>query len=219
MNIPVRICGLQVKRVLLLATAVTLFLAVLVPYLGQGLAEEAQPVKIVVHGMEVASDFPPIMMSDRVYLPDRFVADILGYPFQWEQKIRTVRMGIPQEGMDMVSELPPYTGAALNEPVIIKVKSYPSGFAIDRNNTVRWNLHGVVDKVTFSYGMPDGQQEDSVGFRLLKDGKIVAEEIVTRENGLKNFTFDVSGVQVLTVKQADEQPGGALINPRGYTKI
>ncbi|OPY56009.1 MAG: hypothetical protein A4E55_02330 [Pelotomaculum sp. PtaU1.Bin035] len=216
MKIPVKVCGLPVNRVILLVAAATLFMAVLVPCSGQGLAEETQPVRVVVHGIEVSGGFPAVMMSDRVYLPDLFVAGILGYPFQWEPKTRTVRMGVPQDGVDMVSGLPAYTGAALAEPVIIKAKSYSNGFAIDGNNTVRWNLHGVVDRVTFSYGMTDGQQEDSVGFNLLQDGKVTAGENVSKADGLKEFSFDVGGVYVLTVKQPDGQAGGVLIDPRGF---
>jgi hypothetical protein len=194
--------------------AMVLALAVLVPGSGRSLAQENQPVTVVVHGIEMAGDIPPIMMSGRVYLPDRFVADILGYPFKWEPKTRSVRMGVPQSGVDMAGELPAYTGKSLARPVKVKAKSYAVGFEIDQKNTVRWSLKGIIDSVAFSFGMPDGHRGNSVGFTLLADGKIVAEESVHKEDGLKKFTFNVSGVKVLTVKYHDGS-GGVLINPLG----
>ncbi|GBF32631.1 hypothetical protein DCCM_0827 [Desulfocucumis palustris] len=216
MKVPVGISVPKLNRPLMpaMVIAVVLALAVLVPGSGRGLAQENQPVTVVVHGIEVAGDIPPIMMSGRVYLPDRFVADILGYPFKWEPKTRSVRMGIPQAGVEMVGELPAFTGKSLASPVKVKAKSYAAGFKIDEKNIVRWSLKGIIDSVTFSFGMPDGQRGQSVGFTLLADGKIVAQEIVNKEDGLKKFTFNVSGVKVLTVKYHDG-PGGVLINPRG----
>jgi|AGTN01.2.fsa_nt_gi Copper amine oxidase N-terminal domain./NPCBM/NEW2 domain. len=215
MKVPVRIFAPKLNKALMPAMAMVLALAVLAPGSGRALAEENQPVTVVVHGIEVTSDIPPIMMRGRVYLPDRFVADILGYPFKWEPKTRSMRMGVPQAGVDMVGELPAYTGKPLARPGKVKSKSYAAGFEIDAKNTVRWSLKGMIDSVTFSFGMPDGHRGGSVGFTLLADGKIVAEESVYKENGLKKFTFNVSGVKILTVKYYDN-PGGILINPQGY---
>ena len=216
MKVPVRISVPKLNKALIpaMAMAMVLALAVLVPGSGSGLAQENQPVTVIVHGLEVAGDIPPIMMSGRVYLPDRFVAEILGYPFKWEPKTRSVRMGVPQAGVDMVGEMPAFTGKSLARPVKVKAKSYANGFEIDQKNTVRWSLKGIIDSVAFSFGMPDGQRGTSVGFKLLADGKIIAGESVNKEDGLKKFTFNVSGVKVLTVKYNDG-PGGVLINPRG----
>lgn len=198
-----------------LVVAMFIFLAIFVPNSGQGLAQEIQPVTVVVHGIEVASDTPPIVMSKRVFLPDWFVADILGYPFKWEAKTRSVRVGIPQSGVDLVRELPAYTGKALGRSVKVQAVSCPSGYEINEKNTVRWSLHGVIDSVTFKFGMPDGHRGKSVGFQLLLDGNTVAEEIVNRDDGLKEFNFEVNNAKVLTVKYHG-QPGGVLVNPRGF---
>lgn len=192
-----------------------MFLAILVSGSGQGLAQKIQPVTVVVHGIEVASDIPPIVMSKRVFLPDRFVADILGYPFKWEPKTRSVRMGVPQSGVDMVREWPAFTGKALGRSVKVQAASCPLAYEINEKNTVRWSLHGVIDSVSFKFGMPDGHRGKSVGFKVLLDGNIIAEEIVNREDGLKEFTYDVSGAKVLTVRYNDRS-GGVLVNPRGY---
>lgn len=204
----------KLNKIFFLVFVTALLLTAPIAGYGPGLAEE-KPVTIIIHGVEIAGKNPPIMMSNRVFLPDQFVADILGYPFKWEPKTRSVRMGVPPTGVEMVRELPAFCGKSLATPVKVRAKSYAGGFKIDGKNTVRWSIKGVLDSVTFSFGLPDGHKGKSVGFKLLADGKIVAEETVDRDEGLKEFTFDVSNVKVLTVKYNDT-PGGVLINPRGY---
>jgi hypothetical protein len=203
------------KRLIRLVAVLVTLLAIFVPGSGQGLAQEIQSVTVFVHGLEVASDIPPIVMSERVFLPDQFVAGILGYPFKWEPKTRSVRVGVPPAGLDMVRELPPFTGKAPGRAVKVQAVSYPLAYAVNEKNSVRWSLQGVIDSVTFNFGMPDGHRGKSVGFKLLLDGNTLAEGIVNRDEGLKEYTFDVSGAKVLTVKYND-QPGGVLVNPRGY---
>lgn len=217
MQVPLRLSVSKASKLHLLAVAVAaaLFPAVLATGAGLCPAQESRPVTVFVHGVEVACDIPPLVMNERVFMPDQFVYNILGYPFIWEPKTRSMRIGVPQSGVDMVRELPAYTGKTLAGGIKVKAVSYPSGYAIEGKDAVRWSLHGVMDRVTFSFGMPDGHREKSVGFQLLADGVVIAEETVSKEEGLKEFDFPVNKVKVLTVKSHD-RPGGVLVNPRGY---
>lgn len=178
-------------------------------------AQVTQPVKIVIHGMEVASDVPAIMMSSRVFVPDQFLAEILGYPVKWDAKKRGVIVGVPESGIDLVRTMPAYTGTELKKPVKFEAENYAYGYELTPKNVVRWNLKGIFDTVTFSFGIPDGKKASSAGIAVVADGKTIAEEIITKSDGLKELSYNVTDVKILTVKYHKES-GGVMVNPRAY---
>lgn len=178
-------------------------------------AQVTQPVKIVIHGMEVASDVPAIMMSSRVFVPDQFLAEILGYPVKWDAKKRGVIVGVPESGIDLVRTMPAYTGTALKRPVKFEAENYAYGYELTPKNDVRWNLKGIFDTVTFSFGIPDGKKMSSASMAVVADGKTIAEEIIAKSDGLKELSYNVADVKILTVKYHKEQ-GGVMVNPWAF---
>jgi hypothetical protein len=193
------------------ATAGLLFM-LLVGSLSGALAQVNQPVKVIVHGVQVASDVPAIIMGQRVFMPDLFVSEILGYPLEWNPKNRSVTVGVPAAGISLASKMPAYTGKPLKSPVKIEGKSYAQGYELTKNEAVRWNLKGLFDQLTFGFGLPDNQRTSKAGFTVWLDGKALAQETVTKNDGLKSFRFNVTDGQILTLKYYQE-PGGIIINP------
>jgi len=175
-------------------------------------AQVTQPVKVIVHGVQVTSDVPAIIMGQRVFMPDWFVSEILGYPIKWNPKNRSVTIGVPATGISLASKMPAYTGKQIKSPVKIDGKSYAQGYILTKNEAVRWNLKCLFDQVTFGFGLPDNQRMSKVGFTVLLDGKALAQETVTKNDGLKGFRFNVTDGQILTIKYYQE-PGGIIINP------
>ncbi|MHB8170838.1 MAG: NPCBM/NEW2 domain-containing protein [Thermincolia bacterium] len=204
------------KSKVLLIIVIALVLAVSASILTPVLAQE-KPVTIYVHGMEVTSEVPAFIMNGRTYLPATFVNDILNINFTWDPKTRTViRMGVPQSGINMIKDLPAFTGKEMGGSFKVKGVTYSKGYKITSKNEIRWNLKGLFDRVTFSFGIPDGAYlKGDVGFTVLADGQKIAEETVDKDDKLKEFSFDVTGVNVLTIKPY-KQEGGVLFNPRLY---
>lgn len=193
------------------ATAGLLFM-ILVGSIPGALAQIDQPVKVIVHGVQVTSDVPAVIMGQRVFMPDWFVSEILGYPIKWNPKNRSVTIGVPAAGISLVSKMPAYTGKQLKSPVKIEGKSYAQGYELTKNEAARWNLKGLFDQLTFGFGLPDNQRMSKAGFTVLLDGKALAQETVTKNDGLKPFRFNVTEGQILTLKYYQE-PGGIIINP------
>jgi hypothetical protein len=211
-----KIVGSRFIRILLLVMVLVLAIVASASILTPGLAQD-KPVTIYVHGMEVISDVPVFIMNGRTYLPANFVNEILNVNFTWDPKTRSViRTGAPQSGVNLTNDLPPFTGKALEQPVKVKKVSYTKGYKLTPKNEIRWNLKGLFDRLTFSFGIPDSAYlKGEAGFTVLADGEKIAEETVEKDDGLKEFTFDVTGINVLTVKSY-QQEGGVLVNPRLY---
>ena len=194
------------------AAAAGLLLMMLVFSFSGALAQVTQPVKVNVHGVQVTSDVPAIIMGQRVFMPDWFVSQILGYPLKWNPKNRSVTIGVPAAGISLVSKMPAYTGKQLKSPVKIEGKSYAQGYELTKNEAVRWNLKSLFDQLTFGFDLPDNQRMGKAGFTVLLDGKALAQETVTKNDGLKGFRFNVTDGQILTIRYYQE-PGGIIINP------
>lgn len=212
-----KIVGSGLSRIRLLIMVIVLAMVALAFILTPGLAQEKPVTTIYVHGMEVISDVPIFIMNGRTYLPANFVNDLLNINFTWDPKTRTViRMGVPQSGISLTSDLPAFTGKALEQPVKVKKVSYTKGYKITKKNEIRWNLKGLFDRLTFSFGIPDSAYiKGEAGFTILADGEKIAEETVEKDSGLQEFSIDVTGINVLTVKSY-QQEGGVLVNPRLY---
>ena len=202
------------KRKVLLSIVIALALAVSASILTPVLAQE-KPVTIYVHGMEVTSEVPAFIMNGRTYLPATFVNDILSVNFSWDPKTRTViRMGVPQSGINMTKDLPAFTGKEIGKSFKVKGVTYSKGYKVAPKNEIRWNLKGLFDRITFSFGIPEGAYlKGDVGFAVFADGQKIAEETIDNDEKLKEFSFDVTGVNVLTIKPY-KQEGGVLFNPK-----
>lgn len=95
-----------------------------------GVTYANQVIKLIVEGKEIATDQPPFMKNGRTFVTVRFVAEALGYPVKWDEKLQSVIVGTPPEGIDLVNELKPYTnkGKKITTPVKITGISYNKGF-------------------------------------------------------------------------------------------
>ncbi|GBF32635.1 hypothetical protein DCCM_0831 [Desulfocucumis palustris] len=185
----------------------------------EGVAEEAtsRPLTVIVDNVETTSDVPVINKGGRIYVPVRFLAESLGYPVDWVEEENTVYIGIHPSGTDMVGELPAFTGRKIKQPVKISAIGYPKGYALVPGalGDVRWKLNGRYLTVTFSMGVPDSQSGDTAEFTVIADGKTLAKEKISKDDGLKEFNYSVKGVNEFTVSCGSGK-GGALICPRGH---
>lgn len=182
-----------------------------------GVTYASQVIKLIVDGKEIATDQPPFIKNGRTFVPVRFVAEALGYPVTWDEKKQSVIIGTPPEGIDLVNELKPYTnkGEKITNPVKVTGISYNKGFTFPSglSDEIYWNLGGGFKTLTFNYGCLDDENygADFSPIVVTADGKELERTDVYRNQGLREFSFDVTGVKILTF---DGAASGALVNPR-----
>ena len=185
----------------------------------EDVAEEepaSRPLTVIVDGVETTSDVPVINKGGRIYVPVRFLAESLGYPVEWDEEKGMVYIGIRPSGTDMVDELSAFTGRKIKQPVKISAIGYPKGYVLATGalGDVRWKLNGRYLTVAFSMGVPDNQRGDTTEFIVMADGKTLAREKISKDDGLKEFNYSVKGVKEFMVSCGSGK-GGALICPRG----
>lgn len=180
-----------------------------------GTAYGQQSVRLVINGRDVAADVPPFIMDGRTFVPIRFVAEALNLPVKFDPQANAVYIGIPPEGVDLVTDLPPFKFKSDAEVITnLKVSgiTYNRGFEIG-SGAIYWNLGNRYRTLTFSAGCPDSWRYGSELTIYGDDKKLGVVKQPYPSDGLKTFTFDVSGVNILII----EGQGGyitAIINPR-----
>jgi hypothetical protein len=185
----------------------------------EDVAEEeatSRPLTVIVDNVETTSDVPVINKGGRIYVPVRFLAESLGYPVAWDEEKSTVYIGIRPSGTDMVDELTAFTGRKIKQPVKISAIGYPKGYVLATGalGDVRWKLNGRYLTVAFGMGVPDNQSADAAEFTVMADGKTLAKEKISKDDGLKEFNYSVKGAKEFTVSCGSGK-GAALICPRG----
>lgn len=186
----------------------------------EDVAEEeptSRPLTVIVDNVETTSDVPVINKGSRIYVPVRFLAESLGYPVEWDEEKSTVYIGMRPSGTDMVDELTAFTGRRIKQPVKISAIGYPKGYVLATGalGNARWKLNGRYLTFAFSMGVPDNQSGDTTEFTVIADGKTLAKEKISKDDGLREFNYSVRGVNEFTVSCGSGK-GGALICPRGH---
>ncbi len=76
------------KKIVCLATIFLLFLT--------GIAFASNPIKLIINGVEVKSDVPPIVQNGRTLVPVRVISEVLGYNVLYDDLTQTVTVTAPQ---------------------------------------------------------------------------------------------------------------------------
>lgn len=181
---------------------------------GEGVS--TRPLTVIVDNIETTSEVPVIHKGGRIYVPVRVLSESLGYPVQYVGEQKTVYIGVRPAGADLVDELTTIVGRKIKEPVSIGGIGYVKGYILAPGAFFepRWHLDGRYQTITFSFGIPDNQAEDATEFTVKVDNdKTVARVKISKDEGLKEFNFNVKGANVLTVSCTGGK-GGALVSPR-----
>ncbi|OIQ59772.1 hypothetical protein MOTE_10280 [Moorella thermoacetica] len=181
--------------------------------------QAAPSIRLVVDGREVVCNVPPFIKDGRTFVPLRFVAEALGYPVKWDEQNWTVYIGVPPEGMDLVTDLKPFRSSEVkllsSSPVTITGIQYNHGYRCDYGE-IYWNLSGKFKTLTFLTGCPDNSTLDSSDeIRIYGDGKLIGKAPpLSPSDGIKEYSFDVSGVRILQINSSIWDGAVTLINPR-----
>lgn len=187
---------------------------------GSESATPPNPLKVVVNDKEIYSDVPVVIRGGRLFLPVRFLAESLDLPVDWDAATRTVYIGARPTGVDLVRELPVASGLLIKNPVKIKGVGYPTGYILSDSlyNNLEWNFNKRYHNITFGFGVADNSKNRTAGFEVIADGRRVGRETVTKDDGLKEFSYNIKGVKVLVIK-SNGGAGGAVINPRALKNV
>ncbi|OPY56005.1 MAG: hypothetical protein A4E55_02326 [Pelotomaculum sp. PtaU1.Bin035] len=177
-------------------------------------APASKPLTVIMNGAATSSDVPVLQMGSQIYVPVRFLAQSLNYPVEWDGAHSTVYIGMRPLGTDLVEELVPLTGGRIEQPVKIGAIGYPKGYYLEPlpYTDVRWKLDGRYHTVVINMGVPDNSSEDTAEFEITADDDTIAAEILSKDDGLKDFSYNVSGVAELKVSCVSGK-GCALISP------
>jgi hypothetical protein len=178
------------------------------------------PLKVVVNDKETYSDVPVVIRGGRLFLPVRFLAESLDLPVDWDAATRTVYIGARPTGIDLVRELPVASGSLIKTPVKIKGVGYPTGYILNDSlyNNLVWNFNQRFQNITFGFGVADNSKNGTAGFEVIADDRKLGKETVTKDDGLKEFSYNIKGVKVLIIKSYGGA-GGAVINPRALKNV
>lgn len=179
-------------------------------------APPSRPLTIIIDGQETTSDQPIIIKGTRIYVPLRFVSEALGYPIKWDNSTKTAYIGARYVGTDLVDKKPARTGVKIKQPAKVGGVGYPKGYILGPSafHEVSWDLGGRFNHFTFNFGVPDNNQTDTAGFTVVADGrKKLGEKVISKDDGLKEFSFGAKGVNTVTVKSY-KQAGGVVVSPR-----
>lgn len=179
-------------------------------------APPSRPLTVIIDGEETTSDQPIIVKGTRIYVPLRFVTEALGYPIQWDNSTKTAYIGARYVGTDLVDKKPARTGVKIKQPVKVGGIGYPKGYILGPSafHQISWDLGGRFNHLTFNFGVPDNNQVDTAGFTVMADGrKKLGEKVISKDDGLKEVSFGVKGVNTVTVKSY-KQAGGVVVSPR-----
>lgn len=173
-----------------------------------------KPLTVIMGGAKTTSDVPVINIGSQIYVPVRFMAESLGLPVDWDSENKTVYIGVRPAGTDMVEELPPFRGRKIEQPVKISAIGYPKGYILDPSpyTEVCWKLDERYRTVKINLGVPDNMKDDTAEFEVKADGSAIATEKLSKDDGLKEFNYNVSGVKEFTVSCLSGE-GIALICP------
>ena len=89
---------MRVKRLWLAALSI---LAIFV--LATSVAETATAIQLIINGMEVHSDVPPVIVNGRLMVPIRVVSEAMGLVVAWDPVASIVRVDQAGEGSSCVS--------------------------------------------------------------------------------------------------------------------
>lgn len=185
-----------------------------------GIALAASPIKLVVNGQEITSDVPPQTINGRTMVPARPLAEALGAKVEWDAKTNAVVVtnnNAPTKNsasVDLVNTLKPYKlNKATNEDVTVTGKNFSSAYRLDWQGEINWSLDGQYKKLTFLTGVADDDTHgNSYEVIVYGDGKKLGSEYLNTKDGLKQLTFNVTGVKALTI-EAGYVNRGLIINP------
>lgn len=177
----------------------------------------SRPLTVIVDNIEKTSDVPVIHKGGHIYVPVRVLSESLGYPVEYVEGQMTVYVGVRPMGTDLVNQLKSLTGIKIKQPVKISGIGYTKGYSLSQGafSDVRWKLDGRFRSVTINLGIPDNLPEDTAEFTVTADDKIIGKVKLSKDHGLKEFNYNVKGVNVLAVSCSSGK-GGALISPRAH---
>lgn len=90
-------------------------------------------------------------------------------------------------------------------PIKVGGKEYPKGIGAHAPSSITFDLAGKCTRMNAIAGVDDTQQNGSVKFMVIGDGKILFEspQVVTKAGGANKIDLDITGVKSLILKVTD----------------
>lgn len=188
-----------------------------------GYAYGGSAIRLIVNGIDIHCDVPPFIKNGRTFVPVRNMVEALHIPVIWNASKRAVIVGIPPEGVDLVNTIPAYNGyeAKISNYVVVCGTKYNNGYQFGYKNRkvysqIRWNLGGRYSTFSFHCQYADistGYQWNEGCIKIFADGEEISSEIIKRDDGLLEFSYDISGKNTICVKGDYYYEGMCIINP------
>ena len=113
----------------------------------------------------------PITYQGTTYLPVRAVGNLVGLGVEWDQATRTILLGDPEEGVDLIEAYKPYTkyGTSGNDQFIQNSdKMNITVGGVDLSHWICFDYHGWTDRLrTMSFNL--GGKYTSLTFKVYAD--------------------------------------------------
>lgn len=155
----------------------------------------------------------PISYQGTTYLPIRAVGKMLDIGVDWDQATKTVLLGDPAEGVDLIDA---YKAYYINEfqqvqttdkqkPIDISGKTYShwiglTGAPREKIGTISFNIEGKYDTVTFKY-----YASTDITLQVVGDNDYVLAEIPVKGGQVaQSITVDLLGTSQLTFKTVED---------------
>jgi hypothetical protein len=161
-------------------------------------------VRLYVNGKEIFCEVPPFIKGGRTFVPIRCVVESLQIPVKWSSAKRSVLVGIPPEGVDLVNDIPAYEGNDLKikSNVTIEGTKYNNGYILESwvyKNKIVWNLGGNYNYIKLYSEFKDGAGNGGMDLVFSADGQEINRETIIHGSGMKDIVVDVTGKRILTI--------------------
>ncbi|WP_027415172.1 copper amine oxidase N-terminal domain-containing protein [Aneurinibacillus terranovensis] len=169
-----------------------------------------------INGKLKMLDTPTLIIKGQTYVPLRFISETFGTQVKYDAKTQTVSILSATKKVDLLNELKAVKSQGKKETIQVQDTAYENTLFLGQNKIALWNLDGKYKTLTLYLGCKDGETYNE-GVEVsaepdTKEYKIMgATGSIRSSQGLKKFTFDVTGVHTLQIKGSGTS--SRIINP------
>lgn len=158
------------------------------------------------HGVEKTppADQPGLVVNGRAYVPLRFVAESLNLPVEYDPATKSIYIGA--RIVDLVNIQPITIRNVDKKSVNIAGTSFTNILWLRDTAWAKWDLGQKYTKLTLVTGFDQELIGAERGGKLtvMADGKVIGNtENLTAQDGIQEFTFDITGVNQLEIQTGD----------------
>ncbi|WCK54275.1 copper amine oxidase N-terminal domain-containing protein [Aneurinibacillus sp. Ricciae_BoGa-3] len=170
-----------------------------------------------INGALKMLDTPTLMVNGKTYVPLRFITETFDSQVKYDAKTKTVDiMSSVAKKVDLLNELKAVKSEGKKEALQVQDTAYQNTLFLGQNKIALWNLDGKYKTLTV-YLVSKDEQSYNQGVEIIaepdtKEFKIIGATSGIRPlEGLKKFTFDVTGVHTLEIQGVGTY--SRIINP------